>query len=128
MAFLTTPQFRIASCLVWCLCWPALAVLLLTPLPFGFVSRTDLLAHFLVFGAMTAFLVLFVRSQAQLIGLAVLTIIYSLALEIGQGYVPNRVFDVADALANLAGGVTGCPGALFILRTYIRPAERRVPV
>jgi len=125
MPFLMTPQIRIASCLIWCLSWPVLAIILLMPMPFGFVSRTDLLSHFLLFGAMTLFLVLFARSQTQLILLAALTIIYSLGLEIGQGYVPNRVFDLADAAANLAGGVAGCLGALFIFRAYIQPAKRR---
>ncbi len=122
--FLMTPRIRIVSCLVWCASWPVLAIILLTPLPFGFVSRTDLLGHFLLFGFMTIFLVLFVRTQAQIIALAVLTMIYSLGLEIAQGYVPNRVFDLADAAANLAGGIAGCLGALFILRTYMQPAER----
>lgn len=112
---------RIGCCLFWCLSWPAIAVLLLTPLPFGFISRSDLLGHFLLFWVMTVTVVSFARTGAQIVALAALTIAYGVALEYGQAYVPNRTFDVADAIANVVGGIAGCLSALAILRYWMPP-------
>ena len=115
MQILLNPRFRIASCLVWCLSWPAIAVALLTPLPFGFISRSDLLGHLLLFAVMTAAIVAFARTRTQIIALSLLSITYGIALEFGQAYVPNRTFDAADAIANALGGVVGCLIAIALL-------------
>lgn len=112
---------RVSCCLIWCLSWPAIAVLLLTPLPFGFISRSDLLGHFLLFWVMTVTVVSFARTGAQIVALAALAIAYGVALEYGQAYVPNRTFDVADAIANVVGGIAGCLSALAILRYWMLP-------
>lgn len=119
MQILLSPRFRIASCLVWCLSWPAIAVALLTPLPFGFIARTDLLGHLLLFAVMTVSIVAFARTRAQIIALALLSIAYGIALEFGQAYVPNRTFDAADAIANGLGGITGCLIALVLLNRLV---------
>ena len=108
MQILLNPRFRIVSCLVWCLSWPAIAVALLTPLPFGFISRSDLLGHLLLFTVMTVTIVAFARTRTQIVVLALLSIAYGIALEFGQAYVPNRTFDAADAIANALGGIVGC--------------------
>lgn len=128
MQILLNPRFRIASCLAWCLSWPAIAVLLLTPLPFGFISRSDLLGHLLLFAVMTASVIAFARTRTQIIALALLSIAYGIALEFGQAYVPNRTFDAADAIANALGGIAGCFIAIALLDRLIgKNARTRRP-
>ncbi|MGI9435518.1 MAG: VanZ family protein [Geminicoccaceae bacterium] len=100
-----------------------IAIVLLMPLPFGFVSRSDLLGHFLLFGVMAITTVTFARNPTQIVILAVLATTYGVGLEWGQGHVPGRMFDIADAAANMIGGIAGCLGALAILRVWSRPAE-----
>lgn len=107
---------RITCCVLWCLSWPIIAVMLLRPLPFLLPSRSDLLGHFLLFGVMSVFVIFFARSRKQIIWLSIVTVGLSVALEIAQGFVPHRIFDVADALANMAGGISGCFLALLIFR------------
>ena len=127
---LSTSTFRIVSCLIWCLSWPVIAGLLLKPLPFALVARTDLLGHFLLFGLMTAFLVLFVRRQWQLIGLVVLTILLSAGFEVAQDFVPNRFFDPVDMAATFVGGLAGGGLAVMLLQLQGRPmasANAKVP-
>ena len=128
MHVLLNPRFRIAAGLIWCLCWPAIAVLLLMPLPFALLSRTDLLGHFLLFGVMTFLIIAFARSRSQVIALSFLTIVYGIALEFAQAHVPGRTFDIADAIANGIGGIAGCLGALVLLEWLIDwDARRRRP-
>lgn len=119
MQILLNPRFRLASCLLWCLAWPAIAVLLLMPLPVRLLARSDLLGHFLLFGVMTVAVIAFARSRAQIIALSLLSIAYGAALEFGQAYVPNRTFDIADAIANTVGGLAGCLLALMLLERLI---------
>lgn len=116
MQILSNPRFRLVSCLAWCLSWPAIAVLLLTPLPFALISRSDLLGHLALFAVMAASVVTFARTRKQIVALALLSIAYGIALEFGQAYVPNRTFDAADAIANALGGAAGCLIALALLR------------
>lgn len=119
MQILQNPRFRMTSCLVWCLAWPVIAVALLTPLPFNLVSRSDLLGHFLLFAVMTISIMAFARSRSQIIALSLLSVAYGIALEFGQAYVPNRTFDVADAVANAVGGIAGCLCALALLERLV---------
>lgn len=119
MQILLNPRFRIASCLVWCLSWPAIAVALLTPLPFALMSRSDLLGHLLLFALMTVSVVSFARTRTQIIALAILSTAYGIALEFAQAYVPNRTFDAADAIANALGGITGCLLAIILLERLL---------
>ena len=125
MQFLSNPRLRLAACLLWCLSWPGVALLLLTPLPFKLISRSDLLGHFLLFGVMTVSVIAFARSRTQIIALSLLSITYGVALEFAQAYVPNRTFDVADAVANGIGGIAGCLLALALLECWIAPSVRR---
>jgi len=121
MYVLSNPRFRLSALILWCLCWPGIALLLLTPLPFQLISRTDLLGHFLLFCAMTLAVITFARSNRQIVLLSLMTVGYGVALEFGQGYVPNRFFDVADAIANVAGGLAGCVAAIVLLKVWINP-------
>lgn len=127
MHVLLNPRFRIAACLAWCLSWPAIAILLLMPLPFALLSRTDLLGHFMLFGVMTVSVVAFARSRKQIIALSLLSIAYGSALEFAQAYVPGRTFDAADAIANGIGGIAGCLCALVLLEWLIDWDARRRP-
>lgn len=126
MQILQNSRFRLVACLIWCLCWPAIAVLLLTPLPFALIARSDLLGHLALFGAMTLAVVAFARSRAQIVALALLSIAYGVALEFAQAHVPGRTFDAADAMANALGGLLGCAGALILLERLVnRPLRRQ---
>lgn len=124
MRVLLSPLFRIVACLLWCLCWPAIAILLLMPLPFALVSRTDLLGHFLLFAVMTAGLVAFARSRRQIVVLSLLAIAYGCALEFAQTLVPGRTFDPVDVVANGVGGITGCLFALVLLDRLLEWRDR----
>lgn len=125
MQILMSSRFRLASCIAWCLAWPAIAALLLTPLPFRLISRSDLLGHFLLFAVMTVAVVAFARSRLQIMVLSLLSIAYGIALEFGQAHVPGRTFDVADAIANAIGGMAGCVLAMVLLDRLIeRPAGK----
>lgn len=125
MQILHNSRFRLTACIGWCLCWPGIAILLLQPLPFRLIARSDLLGHFLLFGLMTLSIVAFARTRGQIVALSTLSIAYGIALEFGQAYVPNRTFDVADAMANAIGGVIGCLLALILLERWIHGNERR---
>jgi VanZ family protein len=122
MHVLSRPRLRLSFFILWCLSWPGIALALLTPLPVKLISRSDLLAHFLLFGVMALAVVVFARSRWQIIVLGLLSIIYGVALEFGQAYVPNRTFDIADAIANATGGIAGCLTALALLEYWIKPA------
>ena len=123
MHVLSNPRFRLSALILWCLSWPGIALLLLTPLPFKLIARTDLLGHFLLFFTMTLAIVTFARSKGQIILLSLITIGYGVALEFGQAYVPNRLFDIADAIANGIGGIAGCLAALILLEYWVKPAS-----
>lgn len=126
MPTLLNPRFRVAALIVWCLCWPVIAVLLLTPLPFALISRSDLLGHLLLFAVMTSAIITFARSRAQIVILSLLMVAYGIALEFGQAYVPGRTFDAADAIANALGGAAGCLCALALLeRLFGRRARKQ---
>ncbi|MGI9419197.1 MAG: VanZ family protein [Geminicoccaceae bacterium] len=114
MQILLNSRFRLVAFVLWCLSWPGIAVALLTPLPFRLISRTDLLGHFLLFFVMTTAVIAFARGRLQIVTLAFLTIVYGVALEFGQAYVPGRTFDIADAIANGVGGIVGCLAALIL--------------
>ncbi len=122
MRLLSHPRFRLGACLLWCLAWPGIALLLLTPLPFRLIARSDLLGHFLLFAVMTVAIVSFARSRLQIILLSVISIGYGVALEFAQAHVPNRTFDLADMVANGLGGIVGCGAALLLLECFITPA------
>ena len=116
------PRFRLAACLGWCLTWPMIAVLLLTPLPFKLIARSDLLGHFMLFGVMAFAVIAFARTRLQIVVLSMMAVAYGVALEFGQAYVPNRFFDVADMVANGLGGLVGCVFALLLLEQWVTPA------
>jgi VanZ family protein len=108
---------------LWCLAWLIIAVLMLAPLssPLS-ASFSDLIAHFLVFAYLAFATVGFSHRGAELTMLAAVTVAGGMALEVAQGLVPHRTFDILDMGANTLGAMVGYAGALTILLLVIRPA------
>jgi VanZ family protein len=108
---------------LWCLAWLIVAALLLAPLrsPMS-VSYLDLVAHFLVFACLAFGAVGFSHRGTELTMLAAATIAGGVALELAQGLVPHRTFDILDMAANTLGAMVGYGGALSVLLLLIRPA------
>ena len=111
---------------LWCLAWLGAAVLLLMPLPVSPPGRSDLIAHFALFGGLAFAAVSFSRGAAQLAGLALLTIAGGTALEFAQRLVPYRTFDPTDMAANALGAVSGFAVALTLLLWWLRRPEASV--
>jgi VanZ family protein len=108
---------------LWCLAWLFTAVLLLAPLTSPIrVSYADLIAHFLVFACLAFGTVGFSHRGSELTLLAAATIAGGVALEIAQGLVPYRTFDILDMAANTLGAMVGYAGGLSVLLLVIRPA------
>jgi VanZ family protein len=68
----------------------------------------------------------FSRRPGQLAWLALLTIALSIGLEFAQGFVPDRMSEIADGVANGIGALVGYGAALFVLFFVIRPADPRL--
>lgn len=117
---------RLVCALFWGLAWLVVAVLLLMPLTQSAPPGSDLVAHFLVFGAMALAAVGFSRRPGQLAWLAFLTIALGIGFEYAQSFVPYRSAEFADAVADAAGALAGYGAALLVLYCVIRPAELRV--
>jgi VanZ like family len=110
---------------VWGAAWLGVAAALLLPAAVAAPDRTDLVAHFLLFGAMAFGAVGFSRRPGQLACLALTTVALGAALEFAQQFVPYRTFDVIDAVANGVGALAGYAVALLVLYYVIRPAAPR---
>jgi hypothetical protein len=108
---------------LWCLGWLITAALLLAPLrsPMS-LSYSDLAAHFLVFACLAFGAVGFSHRGSELTLLAAATVAGGVALELAQGLVPPRTFDILDMGANALGAMVGYAGALTVLLLVIRPA------
>jgi len=108
---------------LWCLAWMLTAALLLAPLSSPIrVSYADLIAHFLVFACLAFGTVGFSRRGSELTLLAAATVAGGVALELAQGLVPQRTFDILDMAANALGAMVGYAAALTVLLLVIRPA------
>lgn len=108
---------------LWCLAWLIVAVLMLAPVSIPVrVSRGDLIAHFLAYAGLAFGAVGFSRRGTELTLLAAATIAGGVALEVAQGLVPHRTFDILDIAANTLGAMVGYAGALTVLLLVIRPA------
>lgn len=110
---------------LWGVAWLGVAAALLLPLGVSTPGRSDLLGHFLLFGAMAFGAVGFSRRPGQLACLALATIAFATTLELAQGLVPYRTFEAFDAVANGMGALAGYVAALFVLYYVIRPAALR---
>ena len=107
---------------LWGAAWLGVAAALLLPAAVATPDRTDLVAHFLLFGAMAFGAVGFSRRPGQLAWLALATVALGAALEFGQKLVPYRTFDMIDAVANGVGALACYASALLVLYYVIRPA------
>jgi VanZ family protein len=123
MDWLFRPELRRLCAALWALAWLGVALALLLPMPVAAPEHSDLLAHFLVFGALAFGAVSFSRRAGELMLLALVTIGGSLLLEYAQKLVPARTFDLTDAAANALGAGVGLLLALGVLSWWIRPAD-----
>ncbi len=106
--------------------WIALTYLLLAPEPFWFLSGTegtndsyalsvpDLIQHFLVFGLLGLLLASQLEANKLLSRTLRFAVIYAIATEFVQFFVPDRFASVADVLANLSGLVIGWGTVQFL--------------
>src|SRR5918994_5297168 len=90
---------------LWGAAWLGVAAALLLPVPAATPDHTDLVAHFLLFGAMAFGAVGFSRRPGQLACFALATVALGAALELMQKLVPYRTFDPIDAVANGVGAL-----------------------
>ena len=123
MARLFDPRTRRMFAALWALAWLGVAALLLSPLSAAGPTHSDLVAHFLLFGAMAFAAVSFSHRAGQLAGLTLATVAGATALEFAQQLVPYRTFDLTDAAANALGATSGYALALVVLLLWIRPAD-----
>ena len=123
MARLFDPRIRRMFAALWALAWLGVAVVLLSPLPAAGPTHSDLVAHFLLFGAMAFATVSFTHRAGQLAGLTLAKVLGATALELAQELVPYRTFDLIDAAANALGATSGFALALTVLVLWIRPAD-----
>jgi len=108
---------------LWATAWVGVAALLLLPMPVAAPDRSDLVAHFVLFAGMAFGAIGFSRRASQLAGLALLTILCGIALELAQKLVAYRSFDPIDAAANVLGAMSGYALAVIVLVLWLRPAE-----
>jgi hypothetical protein len=112
---------------LWGVGWLGVAALMLLPLGVaGGPEGGDLIAHFLVFGAMALAAVGFSRSPGQLAWLASLTVALGVGFEYAQSFLPYRSAAIDDAIADALGGLVGYVLALLVLYFVIRPTEPRL--
>lgn len=123
MARLFDARLRRICAVLWTLAWPAVAALLLLPVPATAPARSDLVAHFLMFAALAFGAVSFSHRAGQLAGLALATVAGATLLEFAQRFLPYRTFDLTDAAANALGASSGYALALVVLLLWIRPAD-----
>lgn len=120
MRLFDDPRRRLIAFCFWCLGWTVVAVALLAPLGVPTPARSDLIVHGMLFAAMALAAVSFCPRPGRLVLAALFTLGAGIALELGQGLVPHRHFDVLDAVANAAGSALGFAAALVILY-LVRP-------
>jgi VanZ family protein len=111
---------------LWCAGWLVVSGLLLLPVRVPAAIGSDLVAHFALFAAMAFATVTFCHDPLRLTGLAVLTLAGGTMLEVAQGLVPYRTFDLVDAIANTIGVGVGYLAALVVLYLVIRPTRPRL--
>jgi hypothetical protein len=116
---------KLVCAALWGVAWLATAAALLLPVGVAGPGRSDLMAHFLLFGTLAFGALGFSRRAGQLGWLAFTTLALSMALEFAQKLVPYREFDLLDAVANGVGALAGLSVALLVLHFVIRPAELR---
>lgn len=122
MRYLLRPDVRLALLALWCCAWLGVGALLLLPIHAPGPFRSDLLAHALLFFGMAFTGLGFCRRPIDLVGLTLLTLLGSTALEWAQRLIPYRSFDLLDGIANAVGATFGCVAAIPVLMFVIRPA------
>lgn len=118
---------------LWFGCWVGLLVLvailslvIVPPLPE--VPDGDKFGHCLAYAALAAIAVQLFAGARTLVRVAVLLVLYGIAMEFLQGLTPNRTPDPLDALANSIGVLIGMAVVFTPLRNALAWIERRLLV
>ncbi|MDX6751587.1 VanZ family protein [Geminicoccaceae bacterium 1502E] len=111
---------------LWCLGWLVVAFGMLSPDPGLPASVDDKLAHALGFGLVTLAAASFATGPRAMLGISALTFLLSALFETCQLFVPGRMFDPADLVANASGIVIGCATGLLWLRRVLPALARAI--
>jgi len=101
-----------------------LVVGVLSLIPGPDIGGSDKLAHFLTYAMLSAGFSLIVEQRKSLWLILIGLITYGLLLELLQGLTGYRIEDMADALANSLGVITGLGFYFSPLRGILRRFER----
>ncbi len=86
----------------------------------------DKILHFMsYFSLMVWFAGMYERNRQYLM-IAIILVALGIALDVMQGFVATRFFDVFDIVANIAGTVTGYGLVLLMLGGWCRRVERLI--
>jgi VanZ family protein len=100
----------------------SLAVVSLMPVPD--IGGSDKFGHFISYAMLSAYLSLLVEQQKSLWRIVFGLIAYGLFLEFMQSLTDYRSGDLADALANSLGAITGLAFYFSPLRRILRTVDR----
>lgn len=100
---------------LWCTAWLVIGWAMLHPAPPPLGGVSDKLVHFASFMLISFAAIAFCRTARALLGIAVVCAIAAVALELAQSWVPNRLTESGDMLANLAGVLAGTALAALVL-------------
>jgi VanZ family protein len=109
-------RLRLWSLIAWCVAWLVVAWAMLDPSPPPVDIVSDKVIHFASFVVVSFAALAFCRSDRQLAAAGMLCAVAGVGLEIGQYFVPSRVFEWGDMAANLGGTVLGILLAALVLR------------
>ena len=98
-----------------------LGIMSLIPVPD--IGGGDKVAHFLAYGALSAWFSLIVEQRITLWRILIGLISYGLLLELLQGLTSYRSGDLADAVANSLGVITGLAFYFSPLRRILRKID-----
>ncbi len=117
---------RAGALVLWLASWVVVAWAMLGPAPVDLAGQTDKLVHFACFFVISLAVLGFCRRTGELVAVGVVCLAAAIGLELGQGLLPRRTFELADMAANLAGVASGLALARLALnrlrRRRLRPA------
>jgi VanZ family protein len=114
--------------LLWATVIMVLSVMPRSELPEIDIWEPDKIAHVIVYAVLSFLLVLSMEGQSNWlsgrykVGLAALCLsaAYGISIEVIQGsWIPSRVFDYADILANCIGSIAGFSAYLYATRSRL---------
>ncbi|RVU36784.1 VanZ family protein [Hwanghaeella grinnelliae] len=102
----------------------AVTVLSLLPLQFAVQSgASDKIEHFVAYAALTAAGRIGYRDRPGPLMLAAAIVVYGIAIEIAQSFIPGRMMSGWDVFANTTGVLIGLGLSWLVLRRLSPPAQ-----